>query len=132
MIYHDIQYTVYLLQEFFLVLFLLASFLARRMSHVACRMSLIAVLLRNTKLAIQQNSVLRSLQFNEIACYEINYEVCNSTEQRVTRSTTKFAIQRNSVYTTKFAIQRDSVHITRFAIQRNNVLRDQRDSVIKF
>ena len=61
------------------------------------------------RFATQRDSVLRDLQFNETTCYEINYEVCNSTRQRVTRSITKFAIQRDSVYITKLAIQRNSV-----------------------
>ena len=50
-----------------------------------------------TRFATQRDSVLRDLQFNETACYEVNYEACNSTGQRVTRSTTKLAIQRDSV-----------------------------------
>ena len=89
-------YTTYI-QEFFLTFFFNVVF---NSSHVVCRISLIALLFRN-------------LQFNETTCYEINYEICNSTKQRVTKSITRFAIQRNNVY------------ITKFVIQRNNMLRNQ-------
>ena len=136
-VYHDIQYTVYFLQEFLFSAFSFSVVFSS--SHVAYRISLI-----------------ENLQLNETTYYEINYEICNSTRQRVTKSITKFAIQRNSIYyeicnltkqrvtksITKFAIQRDSIYYeicnstrqrtTRFAIQRNSVLRDQRDNVIKF
>ena len=103
MIYHTIWYTYILLQEFFLVLFLLASFLARRMSHVAYRCKDFARnSVRITRLAINETVyVLRDLQFNDnvlrsqrqrvtkstTACYEVNDSVLRGQRQRVTRST---------------------------------------------
>ena len=99
--------------------FFLASFLDRRMSHVACRISLIALLLRN-------------LQLNETTCYEINYEVCNSTKQRIYYEICNSTEQRIYYEICNSTRQRVTKSITRFAIQRDSVLRDQRDNVIKF
>ena len=68
-------------------------------SYVACRISLIALLLRD-------------LQFNEIACYEINYEICNSTKQHILRDlqfneTTCYEINYEICNSTRQHILRD-------------------------
>ena len=130
-IYHTIWYTIYCISSTRILFSVFSFSVVFSSSHVACRISLIALLFRDLQLnetayilrGLQFNEtayILRGLQFNGTTCYEVNYEVCNSTRERIYYETCNSTRQRVTRSITRFDSTRQRV--TRSKWQRYQIL----------